>query len=64
MKLNMTDWKEFEVNKILIIINGKGITKEEIEENEGNFIVVQSGESNNGVLGKINLDYCKTKGYS
>lgn len=64
MKLNVDAWKEFEVNKILTIINGKGITKEEIEDNKGNFIVVQSGESNNGVLGKIDLEYCKSKRYS
>lgn len=64
MKLNVDEWKEFEVNKILTIINGKGITKEEIEDNKGDFIVVQSGESNNGVLGKIDLEYCKSKRYS
>lgn len=64
MKLNVDAWKEFEVNKILTIINGKGITKEEIEDNKGDFIVVQSGESNNGVLGKIDLEYCKSKRYS
>lgn len=64
MNLNVDAWKEFKVNKILTIINGKGITKEEIEDNKGDFIVVQSGESNNGVLGKIDLEYCKSKGYS
>lgn len=64
MKLNVNEWKEFEVNKILTIINGKGITKEEIEDNKGDFIVVQSGENNNGVLGKIDLEYCKSKRYS
>ena len=64
MNLNVDAWKEFEVNKILTIINGKGITKEEIEDNKGDFIVVQSGESNNGVLGKIDLEYCKSKRYS
>lgn len=64
MNLNVDAWKEFKVNKILTIINGKGITKEEIEDNKGDFIVVQSGESSNGVLGKIDLEYCKSKGYS
>ena len=44
--------------------NGKGITKEEIEDNKGTFAVVQSGEENNGVLGKIDLDYCKQKKYT
>lgn len=64
MNLNIDEWKEFEVSKILTIINGKGITKEEIEDNKGDFIVVQSGENNNGVLGKIDLEYCKSKRYS
>lgn len=63
MKLNINEWKEFKVSSILTIINGKGITKEEIENNEGNINVVQSGEENNGVLGKIDLDYCKEMGY-
>ena len=42
---------------------GYGITKEEISENSGNFTVVQSGEENNGVLGKIDLSYCKAMNY-
>ncbi len=63
MKLNINEWKEFKVSSILTIMNGKGITKEEIENNEGNINVVQSGEENNGVLGKIDLDYCKKMGY-
>ena len=58
MNLNISQWKEFKVSSIFSIHNGKGITKEEIEDNEGDFTVVQSGEENNGVLGKINLNYC------
>ena len=46
------------------MLNGKGITKEEVEENEGLFKVVQSGETNNGVLGKIDLNYCKRMNYT
>lgn len=64
LPLNTTQWEEFRVSSILIIKNGKGITKEEIEENCGDFTVVQSGEINNGVLGKISLDYCKSIGYT
>lgn len=64
MNLDISQWKEFKVSAILTIHNGKGITKEEIEENKGNFTVVQSGEENNGVLGKINLNYCKTMNYT
>lgn len=64
MSLDISQWKEFKVSSIFTIHNGKGITKEEIEENEGDFTVVQSGEENNGVLGKINLNYCKTMNYT
>lgn len=57
-------WKPFVLNNILSIKNGKGITAEEIEENPGNLCAVQSGEENNGVLGKISLNYCKLKRYT
>lgn len=61
--LKVDDWKAFKVESIFIMHNGKGITKEEIEDNAGDFIVVQSGEENNGVLGKIDLGYCKEMNY-
>lgn len=64
MRLDISKWKEFKVASIFTIHNGKGITKDEIEENEGDFTVVQSGEENNGVLGKINLEYCKSMNYT
>lgn len=64
MNLDFSTWKSFSVSKILTIMNGKGITKEEIAENAGSFEVVQSGENNNGVIGKIDLAYCKSMGYT
>lgn len=64
MNLDINQWEEFKLSAIFTIHNGKGITKEEIEENEGNFTVVQSGEENNGVLGKISHEYCETMGYT
>lgn len=63
-KLGISNWKEFKVSSILTIQNGKGITKEEIEDNLGDFTVVQSGEDNNGVLGKIDKDYCISMNYT
>ncbi len=63
MKLDITNWKQFKLGDVLSIINGIGITKDEISQNEGDFPAVQSGESNNGILGYINLEYCKEKGY-
>mgnify|MGYP002765185554 CR=1 FL=1 len=64
MKLDVENWKPFAVNKILTIMNGKGITKEEIQENKGTLPVVQSGETDNGVFGKVNIDYCKSMKYT
>ena len=64
MNLDIHKWKEFKVSSVLFIQNGKGITKEEIEEHIGNFTVVQSGEENNGVLGKIDKQYCKLMNYT
>lgn len=62
--LEINNWKSFKVGRILSILNGKGITNDEIEENPGTFNAVQSGEENNGVLGKIDLTYCKKKKYT
>ena len=64
MNLDINQWEEFKLSAIFTIHNGKGITKEEIEENEGDFTVVQSGEENNGVLGNISHEYCETMGYT
>lgn len=64
MNLNINKWKEFKISSVCSIHNGKGITKEEIDENPGTFPAVQSGEENNGVLGKIDLNYCKSMNYT
>ena len=62
--LNVHEWKSFRVDDLFQILNGKGITQEEIAENEGTLAAVQSGEENNGVMGKIDIDYCKQMGYT
>ncbi|MDD6688947.1 MAG: restriction endonuclease subunit S [Clostridium sp.] len=64
LTLGVESWKPFKVNDIFKLYNGKGITKEEIEYNQGDFIVVQSGEENNGCIGKIDKDYCNKMGYT
>lgn len=64
MNLNVSEWKPFQVGKLFTMLNGKGITQEEIADNEGDFIAVQSGEENNGVMGKIDLNYCKQMKYT
>ena len=62
--LNINTWKTFSIGRLFTMLNGKGITQEEISENEGDFIAVQSGEENNGVMGKIDLNYCKQMKYT
>ena len=62
--LGVETWKEYAVSDIFDIYNGSGITKEEIEENPGTFVAVQSGEEDNGRIGMIDYDYCKSKGYT
>ena len=62
--LNIYSWKSFQIKKIFTLMNGKGITQEEIDENPGDFAAVQSAEENNGVMGKIDLDYCKSMNYT
>lgn len=64
MKIDMSGWKDFTVNELFTIINGKGITTEEIENNPGDFEAVQSGEGNNGVIGFIDKGYCRDMNYS
>ncbi len=64
MNLDVQKWKSFPVNRLFTMLNGKGITQEEIADNEGDFIAVQSAEENNGVMGKIDLDYCKSMKYT
>lgn len=63
MSLNFNLWRPFLVSNVFEILNGKGITKEEIEENPGILKAVQSGEENNGVMGYIDKDYCKNMNY-
>lgn len=63
-ELDIDNWEEFKVSGLFTLLNGKGITKEEIEENKGSFVAVQSGEENNGVLGKIDKQYCIKMGYT
>ena len=64
MNLDIISWKDFVVNDLFEIINGKGITSEEIENNPGDLEAVQSGEGNNGVIGLIDRSYCRDMDYS
>ena len=64
MSLDTSSWGTFRVGDIFIIRNGKGITKEEIENNPGDLIAVQSGEDDNGCIGKIDKQYVISNGYT
>lgn len=64
MPLDIGSWREFHVEDILTILNGKGITKDEITENPGDIEAIQSGEANLGILGRIDREYCKQMGYT
>ncbi len=63
MNLDFSNWKPFKLSDVFCLYNGVGITKEEIECNPGDFVAVQSGEDNNGCIGKIDKAYCIDKGY-
>lgn len=57
-------WKMFLVSDLFTIVNGKGITKQEIFEHSGRLPAIQSGEENYGRIGFIDYDYCLSKGYA
>lgn len=61
--LKKGDWKMFKVWDLFNVINGKGLTIEEIEENPWNIFCVQWWEWNNWSIGQIDIEYCKSKWY-
>lgn len=63
MNLDFSSWRAFAIGSVFTISNGRGITSSEIEENPGTLNAVQSGEENNGVIGKISADYCRENDY-
>lgn len=63
MNLDFSSWRAFAIGSVFTISNGRGITSSEIEENPGTLNAVQSGEDNNGVIGKISVDYCRENDY-
>lgn len=57
-------WKAFRVCDIFEVLNGKGITKQEISEHQGELPAIQSGEKNNGIIGYIDQEYCEQMNYT
>ena len=64
MNLNNEAWEKFSVSDVFEIQNGCFITKEEIDNNPGDFPAIQSGEDNNGCIGKISKEYCILNQYT
>lgn len=63
MNLDFSSWRTFTIGSVFTIFNGRGITLSEVEENPGTLNAVQSGEENNGIIGKISVRYCREKDY-
>lgn len=64
MNLNTETWKKFKVLDVFEpFINGKGLTKQEIEDNPGKLVAVQSSSENNACMGLIDEQYCREMKY-
>lgn len=62
--IDYNKWKPFQVNDIFEVVNGKGITKQEVDDHQGELPAVQSGEKNNGIIGYIDQEYCEQLKYT
>lgn len=64
MNLNVESWNKFKVSDIFNpFINGKGLTEQEIKDNPGHLVAVQSSSENNACMGLIDEQYCKEMKY-
>lgn len=64
MKLNTNTWTRFKISDIFNpFINGKGMTEQEIKDNPGKLVAVQSSSDNNACMGYIDEKYCRTMNY-
>lgn len=64
MNLNVESWNKFKVSDIFnTFINGKGLTEQEIKDNPGHLVAVQSSSENNACMGLIDEQYCKEMKY-
>ncbi len=62
-RIDISDWKDFRIGDLLNILNGAGITKKEIYEHPGTLPAIQSGKENNGCIGFIDEEYCRSRNY-
>ena len=63
MECDTSKWKEFRVGDIFNVLNGKGLTIEEINENHGNIPCIQGGAINNGFIGLVSKNYIQSRSY-
>lgn len=61
--IDISRWQKFSIGNLFEILNGKGITKNELFEHPGTLPAIQSGEENNGCIGLIDENYCIEKSY-
>jgi restriction endonuclease S subunit len=61
LPFDTSQWKKFKIGDIFDFKRGKGITKEEIENNAGDIPCVQSGEMNRGIIGYMNSKFIDDK---
>jgi restriction endonuclease S subunit len=61
LPLDISKCKKFKIGDIFNFKRGKGITKEEIENNAGLIPCVQSGEMNRGIIGHMNSTFINDK---
>jgi hypothetical protein len=62
--LNTENWKKYKLESIFHYKRGKGITKAEIDNYSGFIPCVQSGETNNGIIGFMNAELKNDKNHT
>ncbi len=62
-RIDTSNWKDFRIGDLFVVLNGSGITKKEIYEHSGELPAIQSGKENNGCIGFIDENYCRSRNY-
>ncbi|MBO4856104.1 MAG: restriction endonuclease subunit S [Bacilli bacterium] len=63
-KIDFNNWQTFRVSDVFKpFINGKGLTQQEIDDNPGDLIAVQSSSEKNAVMGYISREFCEEQKY-
>jgi restriction endonuclease S subunit len=62
--LDTENWKKFKLEHLFMYTRGKGITKTEIDNYPGLIPCIQSGETNNGIIGFMNSELKNDRNHS